>query len=808
MIAESIAHYRIIEKLGAGGMGDVYLALDTKLDRKVAIKLLRADMVAEDNLKKRLFREAQAAARLDHPNICAVYDINETDSFTYIVMQYIEGETLAAAMERAPLPLKTALAIAEQAAEGLAEAHAHGVVHRDIKPQNLMITPRGQVKILDFGLAKQLRSSDSVDRDAPTSTLLSTPGRIVGTMPYMSPEQVQGEPLDSCSDIFSLGVTLYEVLAGKHPFRDKSAAVTMSRILLSDPIPTEQFQAQVSPALQALLDKMLCKDKEARYQSAAELLTDLRQLPAKINADTTRAHAPLTKEATASMPKENLASRILSQALSNKWAVLASALALILLGVGISRWLSTDHLDSLAVLPFTYASSDPQLMANPDREYLSDGLTESLINNLSQLHDLKVIARSSVFRYKGKDLGVQAIGRELNVQAVLVGQVKQEGDGLRIAVELMDVQGNRAIWGATYQGKAADIQTVQREIVRNVFEKLRLKPTAADQTQLAKTYTASGEAYEAYLKGRYHWNKRTDEGFKQATTFFQDAIVKDPNYALAYTGLADCYTLRSDYGFLGPKEGYALAKGAVTLALKYDDSLAEAHTSLASIKAVTDWDWQGAENEYRRAIELNPKYATARHWFAAQLLVQGRLDEALQQIKQAQQLDPLSLGINKDFAVILLYARDYDKALDQCRKTLEIEPGFGVMSTYIAQVYQLKQKYPEATAALEKAHAAAPDDVEISYGLGQAYALMGRKDEALKISNELNQPGKQNVYMPKEAAYLYALLGDKERAVALLQKAAEDHYMPLAELKMDPRLTELRKDARVVEVLQKIGLSQ
>ncbi|MDQ5844175.1 MAG: tetratricopeptide repeat protein, partial [Acidobacteriota bacterium] len=374
-------------------------------------------------------------------------------------------------------------------------------------------------------------------------------------------------------------------------------------------------------------------------------------------------------------------------------------------------------------------------------------------------------------------------------------------------VELMDVQGNRSIWGDTYQRKIADIQSVQKEIGRHVSEKLRLTLTGADQTQLAKTYTQSGEAYEAYLKGRYHWNKRTDEGFKQATNFFQEAIVKDPNYALAYTGLADCYTLRSDYGFLDPREGYALAKGAVTLALKYDESLAEAHTSLASIKAVTDWDWQGAENEYRRAIELNPKYATAHHWYAAQLLLQGRFDQALQEIKTAQQLDPLSLGINKDFAVILLYARDYDKALEQCRKTLEIEPRFGAMFTYIAQIYELQQKYPEAVAELEKAHAADSEDGEITYALGQAYALAGRKDEALKISNELNQPGK-NVYLPKEAAYLYALLGEKERAVAILQKAADDHYLAVAELKMDPRLDELRKDARIVEILRKIGLGQ
>jgi len=653
-------------------MGEVYLALDTKLDRKVAIKVLQPDSLAEENLKKRLLREAQATAKLDHPNICAVYEINEADSLTFIVMQYIEGETLAEEMERHPLELTTALAIAEQAAEALAEAHTHGIVHRDLKPQNMMITPRGQLKILDFGLAKQMRSSDSVDFEAPTATLLSTPGHVIGTMPYMSPEQLRGEPLDASSDIFSLGVTFYEMLAGKHPFQDKSAAVTLSRIMLGDPIPSEQFDAQVSPELQALLSKMLRKDKAARYQNAHDLLTDLKQLPAKLSANDQQAGATTNRQFSPITQTEALAHRVFSKTRRHKWALLASGLALILLVVAISQLVSTGHLDSLAILPFSYDSSDPQFMANPDREYLSDGLTESIINNLSQLANLKVIARSSVFRYKGKDLDVQAIGRALNVRAMLTGHIIQRGDELTINVELMEVQANRQIWGDTYQRKTADIQTVQKEIAKNVSEKLGVKLTGADQTQLAKAYTESGEAYEAYLKGRYHWNKRTDEGFKQATNFFQEAIVKDPNYALAYTGLADCYTLRSDYGFLAPKEGYALAKGAVTLAFKYDESLAEAHTSLASIKAVTDWDWQGAENEYRRAIELNPKYSTAHHWYAAQLLLQGRLDQALQEIKKAKQLDPLSLAINKDFAVILLYARDYEKALEQCGKTLEI----------------------------------------------------------------------------------------------------------------------------------------
>ena len=807
MIPEFIAHYRIIKKLGAGGMGEVYLALDTKLDRKVAIKVLRSDWLAEEHLKKRLIREAQAAAKLDHPYICAVYDVNEAGPFTFIVMQYLEGESLAEKMEREPLTLRAALLLVQQAAEGLAEAHAHGVIHRDIKPQNMIVTPRGDLKILDFGLAKQLRSSDTVDEEAQTATLLSKPGLVIGTMPYMSPEQVKGEPLDPSSDIFSLGVTFYEMLAGKHPFKDESAPVTMSRILLGDPVPTEQYQAQVSPELQTLLSKMLRKDKAARYQDSQTLLTDLRQLPAQHTTEETHAATRPTTEASAITTKETAADSIFSKAWRNKWPLLAAALALVLLVVAISSWLTKEQPDSLAILPFTYASNDPQLMANPDREYLSDGMTESIINNLSQLANLRVIARSSVFRYKGKVLDVQTAGRELNVRSVLTGEIKQAGDDVRIAVELVDVEGNRSIWGDTYERKTTDIQSIQRDIARNVSEKLGLKLTDADQNQLAKSDTDSGDAYQAYLKGRYHWNKRTDEGFKQAIGFFQEAIAKDSTYALAYTGLADCYTLRSDYGFLPPQEGYALAKGAVTLALKYDDSLAEAHTSLASIKAVADWDWQGAENEYRRAIELNPNYPTAHHWYGAQLFILGRTKEALQQFETALKLDPLALGANKDYSVALLYAREYDRALEQCRKTLEIEPNFHVMSTYIAQNYELQQRYPEAVAELEKAHQADPGDAEITYGLAQAYALMGRKDAALKISNELNQPGKPSVYLPKEAAYLHLLLGETEQAFAILEKAADNHSLSVAELKTDPRFTEFRKDPRTARLLQKVGLS-
>jgi len=805
MIAESLAQYRIIKKLGKGGMGEVYLAQDTKLDRKVAIKILSAETLAHENAKKRLIREAQAAAKLDHPNICAIYDVNEVESLTFIVMQYVEGETLADRMKDKRLPLSTALDVARQAAEALAEAHEHGIVHRDIKPQNIMITPRGLVKILDFGLCKQLQTNDNVDNEAPTMSLLSTPGLIIGTIPYMSPEQLSGEPVDEASDIFSLGITFYEMLAGKNPFKAQSAAVTMSQILTKEVFPSEL--TDVSPELQGLLKKMLNKEKGQRYRSATELLAELNLLPPQLlGGDETQSLAPRTSEQTSPPTKEPPAPGVLDLIGRYKWAALASLLGIVLAVIGIRYFLSGEKLDSLAILPFTYASNDAQFMANPDHEYLSDGLTESIINNLSQLPDLRVIARSSVFLYKGKNLDAQAIGRKLGVRAVLIGQIQQEGDKLRIKAELLDVQNNGQLWFKNYERKTADIQTLQKEIAQDVAERLRLQLTDADQTHLAKPHTESGEAYEAYLKGRYHWNKRTDEGFKLATKFFREAIDKDPNYALAYSGLADCYTLRSDYGFLAPAEGYSLAKDWATLALKYDNTLAEAHTSLASIKAVTDWDWQGAESEYRKAIELNPNYATAHHWYAAQLLLQGRLDEALQEIKKAKQLDPLSLGINKDFAVILLYAGDYDKAFAQCQETLDFSPHYGGMSTYIAQIYELQQKYPEAVAALEKAHAEFPEDVEITYSLGQAYALSGKKDAALKISNELSQ-GKQDVSLPKEAAYLYALLGDKEQAVATLQKAAENHYISVAEVKMDPRFLGLRADPRVAKILHDIGLT-
>ncbi|HSS20360.1 MAG TPA: protein kinase [Pyrinomonadaceae bacterium] len=807
MIAESLAHYQIIKKLGAGGMGEVYLALDTKLKRNVAIKVLSPETLRKENAAKRLIREAQAVAKLDHPNICTIYDVVETAEHTFIVMQYLEGETLHQKLKRKVLRLNEALDIAKQVTAGLQEAHAHGIVHRDLKPQNIMITARGVTKILDFGLCKL--EVDGGDSEAPTVSLLSTPGRIMGTVPYMSPEQLKGEPIEKSSDIFSLGVTFYEMFGGKHPFKEQNDAVTMSNILVAEPFKSDRLQKLATPELESLLARMLQKNAGERPQTADEVLAGLNQVPA-LELDETISLAAATRELPKTVtdmvvPQEGSAfsrnKRIALFALSALVAIIFGAIAL-------SRWLAGDRLDSIAILPFTYSSSDPKLMANPDREYLSDGITDSVINSLSQVPELKVIARSSVFRYKNKDLDVRAIGTELGVRTVLSGDIKQEGDKLIIRAELQDIGENRSLGVYSFETSSSAIQGAEKDLAQDTLQKLRLRLSGAQQTGLTKTYTQSGEAYEAYLKGRYHWNKRTDEGFKQAASFFQEAIDKDPNYALAYTGLADCYTLRSDYGFLAPMEGYTLAKGAVNLALKYDPTLAEAHTSLASIMAVIDWNWQGAESEYRKAIELNPNYATAHHWYATQLMLQGRSDEALLEIRKAKQLDPLSLGINKDYAIILLYAKKYDEALAQCKETLRIEPSFAVMSTYSAQIYELQGKREAALVELEKAHAASPDNGEVTYGLAQAYALNERKDEARKLATDLSNPANGGIYLPKEAAYLSFLLGDIDETFSTLQKASNGHYISVAELKADPRLDKLREDSRTTALVESIGLTK
>jgi eukaryotic-like serine/threonine-protein kinase len=825
-----VSHYRIIQKIGAGGMCEVYLAEDTILKRKVALKVLSQDKVSSEDAKRRFLKEAEATARLDHPNICAIYEVGSDSDLCFIAIQYIEGQTLASKMLSGWAGLEETTDIAAQLADALAEAHAKGIIHRDIKPQNIMLTARGRVKVLDFGLAKLIQERSLSDSQDQTQSLLTGPGTLVGTIPYFSPEQARGEPIDGRSDIFSLGVVIYEMLSGRHPFKAQSEAATLSLILTHEPPPLARFLPEIPNEFQRIVSKMLSKDREMRYQAARELQIDLTRLKGELAFETRLdSESPrIENVAKASARRHGIACveggssanagetrtakqradlrHFFSQTRFFKQVLIGVILISIITSAGIFYLSSRKSDDSIAVLPLIFSRTDISNAADPDGEYIADGITESLINRLSQFPSLKVIARASVFRYKGREVDPQQVGRDLGVRTVFMGRIIRRGENITVNAELSDVRDNRQIWGEQYERKSSELLALQKDIARAIIGNLRLKLAADEQSRLNRSYTDNPEAYELYLKGRYYWNKRTGEGFEKAIVFFQHAIEIDPSYALAYTGLADAYMLLSDWGFLSPIEGYSKARDAVVRALSIDDRLAEAHTSLAGIKAVLDWDWIGAENEYKRAINLNPNYATAHHWYAIHLMYMARSDESLAEIRQAQRLDPLSLGINKDFAVIMLYAGRYDEALGQCRKALEIDPDFLPMYTFVAQAYEGKQMYAEAIAELQRAHSWSPEDPWISYGLAQAYALAGMKNEAQRIVTELGRSSKQSQFLPKELALLNALLGEKDKAFEILQKAYENHYFVVSELKVDPRFDSLRSDPRYADLLHRIGL--
>ncbi|MEK6409303.1 MAG: protein kinase [Acidobacteriota bacterium] len=816
MLSETIGHYRIIRKLGQGGMGEVYLAEDTRLSRKVAIKFIPEELVKNEQVTRRLIREARAAATLDHPNICSVYEVGECEGGNFIVMQYVEGENVYERNRRKPLDLRECLQVAYQVADALGEAHSQGIIHRDLKPQNIMITARGHVKLLDFGLAKIVGTKLTLESAAATETLLSEPGMVIGTVPYMSPEQVRGEEIDARSDIFSLGVVLYELVTGRRPFFNDSATVTISEILTREPPPLARYTENAPPEMQRIINKALCKDAEERYQTAKDLQVDLKNLMSELAFEEKleRSYSGYPGSVTSGLRRAVSTGGIspassfgVPEVRSRKRAILIALAVVAVAAAGIGSYLFFFAAgDSLAVLPFTYTSSDPRVMADPDREYVSDGITESLIDSLSQLPKLKVIARSSVFRYKGKDADAQTVGRELGVRTVLVGTITQRGDTLTIITELVKVSDNSHIGGGRYERKVSGLLALQSEIVREISEKLRMTLTGSDREILGRQRTDSAEAYQAYLKGRYHWNKRNEEGLKKGIEFFQQAISIDSKYALAYTGIADCYILLSDYGFMPPSDGYPKARTEVMKALEIDEKVAEAHTSLAATNTGYYWEWDRAESEFKRALELNPNYPTAHHWYALHLMLTGRMDEALGQIQQARDLDPLSRGINKDYGIMLFFARRYNQAIEQFKKTLEIDPAYLVVYTHLAEVYIEKGMYGEAIAELERVHALSPDDYEITSVLGQAYAAVGRKDEAQKIAAQLNSLEKGVQFLSKEMAILYTRLGDKDRAIEVLQNGVEKRHAVVTEIKVDPRLDSLRADPRFAELLRRIGL--
>ncbi|MEW6210219.1 MAG: protein kinase [Acidobacteriota bacterium] len=825
----TISHYRLDRLIAHGGMGAVYLAHDSSLDRQVAIKFL-SDLTADELARKRLVREARAAARLDHPNICSVYEVAEREGLTFIVMQHVEGETLSERIHRKPMEISEVLDVAVQVADALAEAHSHAVIHRDIKPANIMLTARGQVKVLDFGLAKIVRREDVAGSEIATESLMSEPGVIAGTVPYMSPEQLRAEAIDSRSDIFSFGVVLYEMISGNQPFESGSAAETISAILTREPPSLARYSTELPPEMERIVSKSLRKDREQRYQTARDLLIDLNDLKHKLEFEQELERSlphdsgeggtrPVVTTAGESVDTAGLAAAqtattaaYVGGALKRHRRGLIIAAATLVLAAAALIYLfyfpaGGKALDSIAVLPLVNAGNDPET------EYLSDGITESLINSLTQVQQLrKVVARTTVFRYKGKEIDPRQVGRDLGVEAILTGRLIPQGDNLTIQVDLVETSEGSQVWGEHYDRKASDLLAVRQELAREITERLRLRLSGEDEKRLTKGSTNNTEAHMLYLKGRHFWNRRTGANIKKAIEQFQQAIDKDPNYALAHVGLADCYVLLEERADNPATETLPKARAAAQRALQIDDSLAEAHASLGQIERHS-WNFREAEREFRRAIELNPNYPTAHHWYSVYLrMVRGRFDEAMAEIRRAQQLDPLSPVISNNLAIIHLMKGELDAAIEEAKKVLELEPNFAPAHRLLGFLYRRQGRYEEAIAELEKAvEFSGRRSLELAT-LGVCYAVAGKKAEARAILKEIEEKYDRREALGQNLARMYAVLGDKERAFTCLEKDFQARsglllniaYLPEGDILRD----KLSGDPRWNDLLRRIGFPQ
>jgi serine/threonine protein kinase/Flp pilus assembly protein TadD len=818
--------YEIRSQLGVGGMGEVYLAEDTRLNRTVALKFLPIEVAADQKRMQRFNQEAHAVSALNHPNIITIHEIEQDAPIPYMTTEYIEGVTLRDRMSQGRMKLEEALDVAIQTASALAAAHAKEIVHRDIKPENIMLREDGYVKILDFGLAK-LMEKRATSPEAVTQVYTEM-GAVIGTARYMSPEQARGLEIDARTDIFSLGIVLYEMIAGRSPFTGATNHEVVAAILKEEPLPISNYYAQAPARLQEIITRSLAKDRDARYQTIKELLDDLKafrqdfEFEIKLHARETGTGAGTTAgtgtgEFARITNSEPMARPTLSALLERSdqkrrkmmtfvsVSVLASAL------IGFALWYfmraGGQSIDSVAVLPFVNVGGDT------NTEYLSDGITESLINSLSQLPNLKVIARSSVFRYKGREIDPQTVGRELGVRAVLMGRVVQLGDQLSIQTELVDVDTQTRLWGENYNRKVSDIIALQDEISREISEKLRLKLSGKEREQLGKRYTENSEAYQLYWKGRYLWNRRRPEDIREAIRDFQQAIDLDPNYALAYTGLADCYVL-GNLLQMSPREAMPIAIEKTQRALLIDPNLAEALTSLAKIKLSYEWDWKGAETEFRKALELKPGYATAHQWYGVYLSEMGRHDESLGQRRRALELDPLSLSISTGLGRAYFWSRRYDEAIEHLQKTLQQDPKYADTHWSLGLAYEGKKMYEEAIASYQSAISLSKTTEflegkpEMIAALGHAYASSGLRDEALKIIEQLKVLIAQQRYVsPYSIALIYAGLGEKDLAFEWLDRAYNERDESYIHLKVDPRLDDLRSDPRFTERLQLIKLA-
>jgi serine/threonine-protein kinase len=784
--------YEILAPLGAGGMGEVYRARDTRLGRDVAVKVLPPHFAGDLDRRQRFEREARAVAALSHANILALHDVGSQFDITFLVLELLEGESLRERLHAGPLPWRKAVELGAGIADGLSAAHAKGVIHRDLKPENLFVTTDGRVKILDFGLARVGEEGSPHAETGPYSPSPTQTGTVMGTIGYMSPEQVRGQPLDARSDIFSLGCVLHEMISGRPPFARETSADTQTAILREEPPPLTQSRTEQLPELDRVIRHCLEKNREERFQTARDLGFALRA--------TLSPSGPVT---------------VTTKSTALPWLVgLAALLVAVCIAGGIYRFTrdgpdveptppasSGLAFESVAVLPFVNEAADPKAA------FLGDGMTISLVNGLSQVRDLKVRPFSSVARYKSGDSDPLTAGRELKVEAVLTGRIQMIDEDLLITVELIDVSQQRSVWIEQYQRKYANLLAVQQEIARASTAQMRLRLSGEEAVQLARQPTQNLEAFRLYILGRVEWNKRTEDGVNKGITYFEQAIQEDSNYALAYAGLADCYVLLAYNHVISPKEALGKARAAAEKALGKDANLAEAHTSLARIQTVFERDWAGAERRYQQAIQLRPTYATAHHWYSIHLAALGRHDEAVAAARQAEKLDPSSLIINNTVGAKFYYARRPDEAIKQYRKTLAIDPNFPPALYHLGLVYAQQGRYPEAITEFQKAHQHSKQQTLILGFLGYAHAKSGQESQARKLLAELQELAKRSYVSSYSMALIHMGLGDKDQAFSCLHQAIAERDPWLLLLKVAPLLDELRADPRFAQLLQDMGLA-
>ncbi len=780
-MSDVVSHYRILRKIGSGGMGDVFLAEDSNLHRQVALKMLRPEAETDPQRLKRFMREAYAASSLSHPNIAAIYEAGQTKAKAhFIAMEYVAGESLDQKLSRGPLPTDDIVELAVEIGDALDEAHSKGIIHRDLKPSNVMLSSRGHAKVLDFGLAMMTRIPSADATSASSTEVKSAPGQVLGTIPYTSPEQLLGRAVDHRSDIFSFGVLLYEMATGRRPFLGRSSTELAEQICHEQPEAIARLNYEIPDELDRIIRKCMEKDPGSRYQSAREVAVDLKNFRRDRSTES-RLDAPSSRR---------------------RRLILRIAAAVVLLAAGVAAWLvlharttrgTAFPVDSLAVLPFANS--------HPEDDYLSDGITTSIIDSLSQLPQLKVMSRSSVFRFKGRNIDPQEIGRQLKVQAIVTGRIATVDDRLAVAAELIDVSDGRQLWGQQYTRPRSDVFVIQGEVSSDISEKLRIKITGEQRQRLTKRHTSNAEAYVLYLKGRYHSGKRTAPELQRAIELFQGAIEKDPTYALAYVGLADCYGLFPDIAGKPLEPWHARAKAAVQKALQIDDTVAEAHATLGYLEQ-SDWNRDAAEREYRRAIELNPNYATAHQWYSLNLCTSHRLDEGLAQIQKAQQLDPLSPIINYLVGFEQWARGNDDEAIREYRATMDLDPGFGWAYTFLGGVYALRGDCAAALKPLQKGVELTDRSPQALGFLGYGLARCGDRNGALSLESELDRRGASQV----AAALVSAGRGDMDAAFQRLERAYQERDAQLLNVSWEPQYGSIRSDPRYFDLARRVGM--